>query len=788
MAAQNIQIAEGGFLQRLKKRLVPYKQGETARLEAFLSAFPGEYCGWDADGSVAYSQGFAGKLELDRIRTLADIQTKLDPSDAAALEGMFNRLKNEHTPFTLVVADAADRQTFKISGTSGHSVSKNDTCQVLWLEDITAEKESYKAEQERTTAQHRELGRLRAALDHMPRPLWMRGADQTLIWVNQTYADFLKASPGEILNEQKEIQLTGRRKKQDPDIMPGPELAARALSENRILETYAHVINKGERLYMKFTEIPMPLHNATLGIAFDITRQEELTGELKRYKTSTQELLEQLRTAIAIFTGDQRLEFYNSAFSQLWGLEDGWLNRKPSLGDIMEKMRETRRLPEQTDFRRFKQSWLDMFTGLIDGHEDMLHLPDGSTLRMLVVPHSMGGLMMTFEDVTSRLELESSYNTLIAVQKETLDNLGEAVVVFGSDGRLKLSNPAFGRLWGLYPEDLEGEPHITRVVEKMKGFFEKPEWPQRKDELIAAGLDRIMHESRLDRTDDTLIDYSTVPLPDGGVLITYSDVTDTVRVENALREKNAALEEAERLKLDFLANVSYQLRTPLNAIMGFTEILDQEYFGALNERQKEYTHDIAEASEMLLGLINDILDLSTLEAGYMTLRRSEIKVRTLLDNILDLVKDWAGKENIQIKLSCPKNIGTVTADQLRMQQALINVIRNAINFTPSGGEIELSASRKKDGIYICVRDNGMGIDKEDRLRIFEPFERARSDGGGEGRLGKRPGAGLGLSLVKNIVALHGGRVELESERDKGTAVTIILPHNSIKTSLSLPIQ
>jgi PAS domain S-box-containing protein len=203
-----------------------------------------------------------------------------------------------------------------------------------------------------------------------------------------------------------------------------------------------------------------------------------------------------------------------------------------------------------------------MFTGLIDPYEDMLHLPDSSALRMLVIPHSMGGLMMTFEDVTSRLELESSYNTLIAVQKETLDNLGEAVAVFGSNGRLRLSNPSFGNLWGLHPEDLEGEPHVTTIVEKTKPFFTKEEWPARKEELVARGLDRTLHEGRLTRADGSLVDFTTVPLPDGGVLLTYSDVTDTVRVENALREKNAALEAAEQLKLDFLANVSYQLRTP----------------------------------------------------------------------------------------------------------------------------------------------------------------------------------------------------------------------------------
>ncbi|MCD8562534.1 MAG: PAS-domain containing protein, partial [Alphaproteobacteria bacterium] len=518
----------------------------------------------------------------------------------------------------------------------------------------------------------------------------------------------------------------------------------------------------------------------TLGIAEDVTEREDLESELKRYKATMHELLEQLRTAIAIYGADQKLDFYNSAFAQLWGLEDGWLNTKPKLGEVMEKLREERRLPEQADFRRFKQSWLDMFTTLIDPMEDMLYLPDGSALRMLVVAQSAGGLMMTFEDVTSRLELESSYNTLIAVQKETLDNLGEGVAAFGGDGRLKLWNPSYGRLWGLNPEDLESEPHISRIADKVKGFFTDDRWPEAREDLIAMTLDRSMREGRFSRNDETLVDYSAVPLPDGGVLITFTDVTDTVRVENALREKAAALEAAEKLKLDFLANVSYQLRTPLSAIMGFNDILDQEYFGPLNTRQKEYTHDIQSASNRLLNLINDILDLSTIEAGYMTLERAPVKVKPMLESLLDLTQDWARKEKIEVRLECPANIGSIEIDERRVKQALVNLIRNSIAFTPSGGSITIGAKKQTGGITLSVSDTGIGIKRENQLRIFQPFERAQRGLIHTAEKGQSGGgAGLGLSLVKNIASLHEGRVDLESEPGKGTTVSLFFPFLAI---------
>jgi signal transduction histidine kinase len=528
---------------------------------------------------------------------------------------------------------------------------------------------------------------------------------------------------------------------------------------------------------MNISEAPINLFGMNLGFAKDITREEELETEQKRHMTANRELLEQLGSAIAIYNADQEIEFYNSAYSQLWGLEDQWLNNRPKLADIMEKLRESRRLPEQVDFRIFKKSWLDMFTDLMTQYEEMLYLPDGTALRMLVAPHPMGGLMMSFEDVSSRLELESSYNTLIAVQKETLDNLAEGVAVYGGDGRLKLWNPSYGKLWGLHPEDLDGEPHIKKIVDKMSPYFQNSEWEKTRDMLITESLDRQIHNGRLNRDDEVLIDYSTVPLPDGGVLITHIDVSDTAKVENALREKNAALEAAERLKIDFLANVSYQLRTPLSTIMGFSEILSNEYFGPLNEKQKEYTKGMEEAGERLLNLVNDILDLSTIEAGYMKLDREAVQIADMLKGLHELTCEWARNEKVEIIIDHPKSIGKVWADERRLKQVMLNLIRNAISFTDEAGKITIKAERNDDGVTFSVSDTGSGIPEEDQHRVLEPFERVVGINITEGK-GSRSGAGLGLTLVKNIVELHGGYISIDSKQNVGTTVTVFLPNIS----------
>jgi signal transduction histidine kinase len=289
-----------------------------------------------------------------------------------------------------------------------------------------------------------------------------------------------------------------------------------------------------------------------------------------------------------------------------------------------------------------------------------------------------------------------------------------------------------------------------------------------------------VQEGRLSRKDETLIEYATVPLPDGGVLVSYFDVTDAVKVENALREKNAALEAAEQLKTDFLANVSYQLRTPLNAIMGFAEILDNQYFGELSEKQKEYSSGIQAAGDKLVKLIDDILDLSTIEAGYLDLNMSEFDVAEMLISLHTLTEEWARKEEIEVTLNCSDDIGTLIADETRIKQIMLNLIHNAINFTPEKGKIEISVSQDKDYMKFSVQDNGIGISKADLERVFEPFERAviehRAD---MSSTALSRGAGLGLSLVKNIVTLHGGSVEIDSEEDKGTIVTLNIPIDPI---------
>jgi len=611
------------------------------------------------------------------------------------------------------------------------------------------------------TAERTTREQLAEALDALPLPVWRRGPDLRLIDCNRAYAQAVEAPKSVVLAESRALG--------GPSLAEaGRTLAALARTARTPQSEAHHVVIAGTRRLIEFSEAALP-DNGTIGIALDMTEREETQAELQRVVAAHGEVLENLTTAIAICGADTRVAFFNTAFAKLWKLEESWLRTAPDYGTLLETLRERRRLPEYADFRAFKQQRLKLFTTLLEPLEELTYIPDGTTLRTRIVPHPMGGLLFTYEDVTDNLVLERSYNTLIAVQRETLDNLYEGVAVIGGDGRLKLTNPAYARIWRLTPDALSAEPHIADIVERTKEFFEHGgDWSGYKERIIARLTDRTPRSGRLARTDGSILDFACVPLPDGAILLSYVDVTDSMRVERALRERAEALETADRLKSEFISNVSYELRTPLNTIIGFAEILANQYFGTLNDRQMEYCRGIIGSSERLLTIINDILDLASIEAGRMTLDREPVAPKTLLDTVAGIMQEWARSQNLRLNVDCPANLGAIQVDERRLKQAMCNLVSNAIKFTPPGGSITLAGRIENGNAVFTVSDTGIGIAAEDQARVFKEFERGRAQA-------RRAGAGLGLSLVKRIVELHGGHIAMESSPNRGTTVICVLP-------------
>ncbi|MDP7667026.1 MAG: HAMP domain-containing sensor histidine kinase, partial [Rhodospirillales bacterium] len=229
-----------------------------------------------------------------------------------------------------------------------------------------------------------------------------------------------------------------------------------------------------------------------------------------------------------------------------------------------------------------------------------------------------------------------------------------------------------------------------------------------------------------------------------------------------------ALQEADRLKSEFIANVSFEVRTPLTTIIGFSELLADEQFGAFNPRQMEYANGIHDSATTLMAVISDILDLAMIEAGMMRLELDAVDIHAMLVGVLGLVRERARHKSLKLEFDCPTEVGWIIADAKRLKQAIFNLVSNAVTFTPPRGAIRLSAVREEPDVVIRVADSGPGIAAADLARVFQPFAQATAGT-------TSPGAGLGLSLVKQFVELHGGRVRLDSAPKRGLSVSLFLP-------------
>ncbi len=695
---------------------------------------------------------------------LAAIESALEPGSAQVLKNAIEELKRSTRQVLFHIADGEGQRHFECCAGSvaGAGGAVNEI--VIWFHEISgAQKQYTRLARENEKLKH-DLKNALDILNLLPVPVWQRDASLAIRYCNLAYSQITEEGPDKVM-EIEEMELHRQAKH-----------LAQAVMEAGVMKTERrHIIAGGQRRLFQISEIPMQGEQILVGMAQDFTALENVQEQLQQYVTAQKDLLETSVSATAIFGADTRLKFFNYAFVRLWGLDEAWLGTQPTYGEFLEVLREKRRLPEQANFPLFKQQHLKIFKDLLAPHEEFFYLPDGKTLRVIAVPHALGGVIFAYEDVTDRLALERSYNTLIAVQKATLDNLHEAIVVFGEDGRLRLFNPAFTRLWKLEDRPIAHGMHISELLELTHGMHSDLDWATAKKKMIGRLYDRKIQQYREERPDGSVVDALWIPLPDGATLVSFYDVTDSTLVERSLREKNDALQDADRLKSEFLANVSYELRSPLTSIQGFAEMLSNNYLGPLAVKQQDYVLNIRESAGYLKELIDDILDVASMEAGYMQLDPREFSVQAMLMAVKGLVAERAKEQGKKLSVECDKAIGTMVADENRIRQVILHLLGNALKFTAKKGKITLGAryDSAADAIAIWVEDDGAGIPKEEQEKVFAKFYRGKSSG-------PRSGTGLGLAIVRSVVELHGGRVFLDSELGKGTRVECVFPRRSVE--------
>jgi signal transduction histidine kinase len=455
-------------------------------------------------------------------------------------------------------------------------------------------------------------------------------------------------------------------------------------------------------------------------------------------------------------------------------LDPDWLAEKPEFDRLIDRMRDNQRLPEARDFPLWKEERRNWFTSADEVIEEEWMLPGGDHLRVVAQPLPDGGLRLFLEDRTEQLRLASARDTLLRVRAATFDNLFEAISVFASDGRLYLWNRRFLEDWELDEEWLSTHPRVDELVPAMARKLVNPTAAAQIREMVRQTTnERQSASGRISMTDGRHFQFAAVPLPDGNALFTMVDVTDSTRIEAALRERAKALEEADRVKTDFVANMSYELRTPLTSIGGFAELLGGGYAGDLTVKAKDYVGAILESVERLSNLINDVLDLTTGDTRGVALEKERVDVAGLCKAAADTAKSRASEKGQKLDVEIAASTGHVFGDARRLRESVEHVLQNAIGYSDRKGRITLSAEGDKKQAVIRVSDNGPGISADDLPRVFDRFHRVNETGfRGEAALG------LGLPLTRQFIEAHGGTVGLESKKGEGTTVTLTIPRGS----------
>ncbi|MFA4935837.1 MAG: PAS domain S-box protein [Candidatus Methanoperedens sp.] len=529
------------------------------------------------------------------------------------------------------------------------------------------------------------------------------------------------------------------------------------------------------------TEFPLELSLATWktqqgtfysGIIHDITERKKAEKALQEselhYRLLFENMLEGFAFCRMLFENDQPQDFIyldvNTAFKKLTGLYDvvgkkvtevipGIRESHPELFEIYGRVAMTGK-PERFEIYLDVIGWLDIS----------------------VYGLEKGSFVAVFDNITKRKKAEEERERLSRHNKKIFDSIGEGIYGVDMEGKTTFINPAAASMLGYEAEGLIGKPaHEAVHHTKQDGTpYPKEECPTCA--VLKTGVAYSLVDEVFWRRDGTSfpVEYTCTPVIERGeitgAVVVFRDVTERKKAEE-MRIENLRLEAADKAKSEFLANMSHELRTPLNASIGFSELLKQDIVGKLNEKQKHFVDNILTSSQFLLNLINDILDLSKVEAGKIELAPEKISVPATIKETLSLIKEKAMKHNVLLKTEFDPELEFMEADKQRFKQILFNLLSNAVKFSKEeGGKVTITTNKEGEMAKVSVSDTGIGIREENVGKLFQKFEQLES-----GISQKYGGTGLGLAISKQLVELHGGNILAESKYGEGSTFTFMLP-------------
>ena len=764
-------IAAGAAIVSARVRLRQAEVGRrnARRLARMIEESPAIPLLVRTDGRIEAPQRLAGWLGLDAVpQFLSELdagERGIDAAQLAAFGDAVRRTQKTAAPLRMELTPRGARRSLALRGHLADPQVSPGGAALVWVFDFgdsDDELVQLRHDLERT---HEDRSALLAMIEAAPVPMWIRRGDGALRLANAAYA----AAVG--TTDSAEAVAGGVELVEPVEGSSPAEVALEAAREGKPHERQVAVTIDGQRRSLRVTDLPLG-NRGIAGYAVDIEEVEELARTFRAFREAQRSILDSLSAGIAQFDAGRQLVFVNRPFQQIFGLDPGALAEAP-FDRVLAMARDAGRLPEVRDFaewRRDKARWF--LVG--EAHEEEWPLSGGTHLRIVAQPEPDGGLLLIVEDRSEQLRLAAIRDTLLRTRAATFDSLSESVAVFAPDRRMQLWNRRFVADWSLETELLDTHPRIEAVLERIGARLKVPAAATAIGDVVrAATLDRTGTRGRAELADGRTLAYAGVPLPDGNGLLTMLDITDSQKAENALRERNAALQAADAVKARFLAELGDEFRMPHQIIGGFAERLHDGLGGELNEFGKDYVTAILASVDRIGEHIDKLLEISRTEAGVVPDTSEEVELAAFARRLAEERRAQIREAGLTLDLRCDRSAGSFSADRQRLERAIGNLLDNAIAATPNGGRIlfDVAPHVGPDGprARIVVSDNGPGMDEAALDRAIRGI-RLLDDGTAV------PGdPASGLPLTRELVEAIGGSFELLSEPGHGTAAIVELP-------------
>ena len=770
LAAWTLAASWAILTAQAKARRIEAGQRHARRLARMVDESPALPLLVRADGKIEAPAKLAGWLGLDAV---PQFLTELDSGERgltreqlAELTEAVRRTQKTAAPFRMVVTPRGSKRSLALRGHLADPQVSPGGAALVWVFDFSdSESELVKLRAEAAHARS-DFSALVGLIEAAPMPMWFRGLDGDLRLVNTAY---VKAVAGE---SAEAVVAAGIELIEVVDGLTAAQIAGQAAARKMPIERMVSATIDGQRRALRVSDLPLG-EEGVAGYAVDVEDMEELARDFRAFREAQRSMLDQLSAGVAQFNAKRQLTFANQPFQRLFALGPAVMLDPPPFERLLEIARDAGRVPEARDFPVWRRERAGWFMAS-EAQEEPWTLADGTHLRVVAQPLPDGGLLLIAEDRTEQLRLSATRDTLLRTRTATFDSLFESVAVFAPDGRMQLWNRRFAADWGLDDSFLDTHPRVEVLLERIAARLKKPDRAKAVGDVVrAATLDRRQTGGRAILADGRTLEFAGIPLPDGNGLLTVLDITDSQKAETALRERNAALLEADGVKTRFLANMSYEFRTPLTSIGGFAELLQAGIGGELAEQGKEYVEAILTSVARLGEQIENVLDLSQSEAGMLPLANEEIELFAFLTRIVEDRGQRIRDAGLILDLRGNKGAGRIMGDKRRLARAVGHVVDNAIAATPKGGRILVEVTRRRSkGLElarIVVSDNGSGMDAATLARALDGLK-ISSDGKAVERR-----QGLGLPLARQLVEAHGGTLQLHSEPGQGTTAIIELP-------------